>query len=99
MEAESYIENGSVGQTEPNGFVRFLQRVVDVHPHEISALLMACGYFFCLLSSYYILRPIRDEIGVAGGVNNLPWLFTGTLVATLVANPIFSTLVVKFPVK
>lgn len=99
MEAESYIENGPVGQTEPNGLVRFLQRVVDVRPHEISALLMACGYFFCLLSSYYILRPIRDEIGVAGGVNNLPWLFTGTLVATLVANPIFSTLVVKFPVK
>jgi AAA family ATP:ADP antiporter len=36
-------------------------------------------------------------MGVAGGVRNLPWLFTGTLVAMVAVNPLFSTLVVKIP--
>ncbi|MBX7218428.1 MAG: MFS transporter [Blastocatellia bacterium] len=78
---------------------KFLRRIVDVQEHEIRALFFAGAYFFFLLASYYILRPIRDEMGVAGGVQNLPWLFTGTLVATLVGSQIFSALVVKFPVK
>lgn len=61
------------------------------------ALLWSCVYFFCLLCAYYIIRPLREEMGVAGGVWNLPWLFTGTLVAMAIAHPIFSTLVVKLP--
>ena len=54
-------------------------------------------YMFSLLSSYYILRPIRDQMGVAGGVNNLQWLFTGTLIGMLVLNVPFSYLVKTFP--
>ena len=56
-------------------------------------LLWAWVYIFSLFLSYYILRPIRDDLGVAGGVKNLPWLFTGTLLAMLMVNPIFSYLV------
>lgn len=80
-------------------FTQLLQKIVDVTPQEVRPMLLSCAYFFCLLSSYFILRPIRDEIGAANGVQNLPWLFTGTLVTTLIASPIFSTLVVKLPVK
>ena len=54
-------------------------------------------YIFSVLSSYYIMRPIRDQAGVAGGVNNLQWLFTGTLVGMLVLNVPFSYLVKKLP--
>ena len=43
-------------------------------------------YIFVVLSSYYIMRPIRDQTGVAGGVNNLQWLFTGTLAGMLALN-------------
>ena len=50
-----------------------------------------------MLASYYILRPIRDQMGVAGGVNNLPWLFTGTLIVMLVMNIPFSALVKLLP--
>ncbi|HEV2335374.1 MAG TPA: hypothetical protein VGS13_07745 [Stellaceae bacterium] len=46
-----------------------------------------------MLSSYDIMRPIRDEMGVAGGVRNLQWLFTGTLVGMVVLNPPFAYLV------
>ncbi|MBM2802218.1 MAG: transporter [Deltaproteobacteria bacterium] len=54
-------------------------------------------YIFSVLFSYYILRPIRDEMGVAGGVENLPWLFTGTLLGMLAVNPPFAALVAKLP--
>jgi AAA family ATP:ADP antiporter len=74
-----------------------LGRIVDAKAGEIGALLWSFAYFFCLLCSYYILRPIREEMGVAGGVNNLPWLFTGTFVAMLVAIPLYSAVVARYP--
>ena len=52
---------------------------------------------FAVLSSYYIMRPIRDQMGVAGGVNNLQWLFTGTLVGMVVLNLPFAYLVKTLP--
>lgn len=62
-------------------------------------MLLACLYFFFLFTSYFILRPIRDELAVSAGVSKLPWLFAGTLSAMLLCNPLFSALVVRFPVK
>jgi len=62
-------------------------------------MLLGCAYFFFLFSSYFILRPIRDAMAVAGGISRLPWLFAGTLGAMLLANPLFSALVVRFPVR
>jgi AAA family ATP:ADP antiporter len=81
---------------ESSNVVRLLQKAVDVKPGEVRALVLAFVYYFFVLSSYYVIRPIRDDMGVAGGVENLPWLFTGTLVAMLVANALFAALVVKF---
>jgi AAA family ATP:ADP antiporter len=72
-----------------------LSRIVNVRPDEVSALCWSFLYVFALFLAYYILRPIRDELGVSGGVNNLPWLFTGTLVAMLLINPLFSYAVKK----
>jgi AAA family ATP:ADP antiporter len=72
---------------------------VDVRPEEVSALLLSCAYFFFILSGYYILRPIRDEMAVASGVRTLPWLFTGTLILMLLAHPPFAALVAKLPRK
>ena len=43
-----------------------LKRLVDVEPEELRALLWSFSYFFALLCSYYIVRPMRDEMGVAG---------------------------------
>lgn len=76
---------------------RLLQKAIDIRPEEVAALLWSCLFIFSVLCSYYVLRPIRDEMGVQGGVNNLPWLFTGTLVAMLAVNPLFSTLVKTLP--
>ena len=56
-------------------------------------MLWSFAYFFCLLASYYILRPLRDEMGVAGGVRNLHWLFTATFLVMLAAVPVFGAVV------
>jgi AAA family ATP:ADP antiporter len=66
-------------------------------PGEIRALLWSFAYFFCLLAGYYILRPLRDEMGVAGGVRNLQWLFTATFVSMLAAVPLYGALVARLP--
>ncbi len=76
---------------------RLLRRVIDVRPEEAKALAWSWLYIFSVLSSYYIIRPIRDEMGVAGGVENLPWLFTGTLTGMIALNPPFAALVAKLP--
>jgi AAA family ATP:ADP antiporter len=60
-------------------------------------MLLACGYFFCLLASWFIMRPLREQMGVAGGTRNLPWLYTGTLLATLAVHPPFAALVARLP--
>lgn len=74
---------------------RRLARVVAVRPGEARALLWSFGYFFCLLAGYYVLRPLRDEMGIAGGVRNLPWLFTATFFVMLAAVPVFGAVVAR----
>ena len=76
-----------------------LRRAVDIRADEVRAVLTSFAFFFFLLSSYFVLRPIRDAVAAASGVRSLPWLFAGTLAGTLVLNPFFSALVVRFPVR
>ena len=76
-----------------------LGRAVNVRGEEVRAVLLSFAYFFCLLCGYYILRPLREEMGIAGGVRNLPWLFTGTFAVMLVAVPAFGAAVSRFPRK
>ncbi len=78
---------------------RLLRRVVDVRRDEVRAMLTSFAFFFFLLGSYFVLRPIRDEVAASSGVSKLPWLFAGTLTVTLLFNPLFSALVVRFPVR
>lgn len=75
----------------------FLQRLTGVRSQEVPAVLWSMLYVVSLFLAYYVLRPIRDEMGVAGGVDNLPWLFTGTLIAMLVISPLFALAVRRLP--
>ena len=74
-----------------------LLKTVQVEPGEGRALLWSFSYFFALLCSYYIIRPMRDEMGILGGVENLQWLFTGTLVAMTATIPLFGWITSRFP--
>jgi AAA family ATP:ADP antiporter len=79
-----------------NVFVRRVERWVKIEPGEGWALFWSFSYFFALLCSYYIIRPLRDEMGVAGGVEHLQWLFTGTFFIMLAAVPVFGWLTSRF---
>ena len=78
-------------------FQRLLGKVVAAKPEEVRAMLWSFAYFFCLLAGYYVLRPLRDEMGIAGGVKNLQWLFTATFFVMLAAVPVFGALVARMP--
>ncbi|MFC1747099.1 hypothetical protein ACFLZR_02070 [Candidatus Neomarinimicrobiota bacterium] len=41
-----------------------LKRIVSVEDNEVNAMLLAFAYAFLIFVSYYILRPVRDEIAV-----------------------------------
>lgn len=73
------------------------RRLVQLEPGEGRGLVWACAYFFCLLSSYYVVRPLRDALGIAGSENQLTWLYSGTLVGTLLLNPVFGAVVSRWP--
>ncbi len=72
-----------------------LGRAVEVREGEGPALGWATAYFFLLLASYYVIRPLRDEFGVRGSEDALSWLFVGTLLGTAALNPLFSELVTR----
>lgn len=76
---------------------RWLRRAVPATPQELAAALWSFGYFFALLAGYYVLRPLRDQMGIAGGTRALPWLFTATFVTLLVAQPLYGMLVARLP--
>lgn len=80
-----------------NSFERWLRRVAPATPEERAAALWSFAYFFALLAGYYVLRPLRDQMGIAGGVKNLPWLFTATFVVLLLAQPFYGALVARLP--
>ncbi len=70
-------------------------RIVPTRAGELKPALLAFAYFFCVLACYYVLRPVRDEMGIRSGVRNLPWLFTGTFITSLVIAPIYAVLVAR----
>ena len=70
-------------------FQRTLRRMVDVEPREIAAMLVSFAYFFLVLAAYYIIRPVRDEMGVAVGRDHLQTLFVVVFFVMLAAVPLF----------
>ncbi|XP_021904044.1 uncharacterized protein LOC110819229 [Carica papaya] len=70
--------------------------MVTVHPHEIPALLHSSSCFFFILSAYFVVLPLRDEGAISLGLSNLPGLFIGSLVLTLIAAPV-SSFILSFP--
>jgi len=76
---------------------RTLRRFVMLKPGEAAAVGWSFAYFFALLAGYYVLRPLRDQMGIAGGVRNLPWLFTATFLSMLAVQPLYGELVARVP--
>jgi AAA family ATP:ADP antiporter len=76
---------------------RLVLRLTHVRPDELALVAWSCAYFFLLLCCWYVLRPVRDAMGLTGGVRDLQWLYLCTLGGMLIASPIFAALVSRFP--
>jgi AAA family ATP:ADP antiporter len=84
--------------TSPDKLRTFLfDKVLGLEQHEYLAVAWSFAYFFCVLSSYYILRPVREAMAVGSGPDTIPYLFIGTFVAMLIATPIFGWVASRFP--
>ncbi|HSX86692.1 MAG TPA: MFS transporter [Pseudomonas sp.] len=74
-----------------------LAQAINAKPAELLAALCGFGLFFCLFSGYFMLRPVREAMGIRGGVENLQWLFSATFVTMLCAVPLFAWLNSRVP--
>jgi AAA family ATP:ADP antiporter len=71
---------------------KLFAKIVDVKPNEVRALWLSFVFFFVVLAGYYVIRPIRDNIG-ANNFENLWWMFTVVLITMIAANALFSAIV------
>ena len=74
-----------------------IERSIDLRAGEMPALIVSFIYFFSLLCAYYIVRPLRDEMGILGGIQNLPWVFTGTFLVILAMVPLYGWVSSRYP--
>lgn len=73
-----------------------LRRLLKFEPGETRVALWASTYYFCLMCSYFILKPLRDEMGVVSGVDNLQYLFTATFIVMLLIVPVFGWITSRY---
>ena len=79
--------------------LKIIDRVLGLKRQEYVAVTWSFVYFFCVLSAYYILRSVRETMAVEGGVQNIPWLFSGTFTVMLIVTPIFGWVASRYPRK
>ncbi len=71
----------------------FKKRIFDIPAEDRSSLLRAFFFFYFVLCSWYSIRPVRNEMAVQAGLENLPSLLSIVLLVMLIANPVYSWLV------
>ncbi|HKQ22966.1 MAG TPA: MFS transporter [Burkholderiales bacterium] len=74
----------------------FLQRFTNIRREEVGPALVAGLFFFCVLTALMVIRPAREALGMQRGIEALRWLFVGTVLVTLLVNPVFGWLVSRF---
>ncbi len=62
---------------------------------ELPLATMSALFFFLVLCGYFFLRPVREAMGVARGMDELRWLFVATSVASLAAVLAFGGVVAR----
>lgn len=74
-----------------------VKKTLGIERHEYVAVAWSFAYFFCILSSYYIVRPVRETMAVGSGPQTIPYLFIGTFFAMMIATSIFGWVASRFP--
>ena len=85
-----------VSPSRPSLLDTVMARFVAVERKDVAALLASFAMFFTLLAAYYIIRPVRDEMGVRLGKDALQGLFTTVFFVMLAVVPVFGWVASKF---
>ncbi|WP_243039122.1 NTP/NDP exchange transporter [Dyella sedimenti] len=64
----------------------------------LASTLSAVAFFF-VMTAYYIIRPVRDQLSGAVGSQSLPLFYGSTFVVMLLLTPAFGALVAHYPRK
>ncbi|KAG1680409.1 hypothetical protein FOA52_015500 [Chlamydomonas sp. UWO 241] len=59
-------------------------------PQQVAPLLYSFGCLFCLLASYFVVAPLREDAAISLGTDSLPKLFASSLVGVLLLTPLTS---------
>lgn len=74
-----------------------LAKLASIEAREWKPLVAAFFMFFTLLAAYYIVRPLREEMGNAYGKGEMQDLFTAVFVVMLAAVPFYGFVASRFP--
>lgn len=68
-----------------------------IRREERAALALSFAFFFCVLCSYYIVRPLGDTMSVRLGKEFVQLSFSGIFLVMLLAVPVFGWIVTHVP--
>ena len=90
--------NDTAASTPPpsNAINRFFLFSAKIEPNELRAVIVSFIYLFCLMASYYTMRPLRDALASEIASEDLKFLWTGTFVASTLAAFVFGWVVSRF---
>jgi len=80
-----------------SSYLHRLSLALNARDDELRPALYGFLLFACLFSGYFMLRPIRESMGISAGVDNLQWLFTVTFLVMLAAVPLLAWISSKVP--
>ena len=75
--------------------LNFARRVLNMRRGEFGLAMVSALFFFLVLCGYFFLRPVREAMGVARGMDELRWLFAVTSLASLFAVIVFGGVVAR----
>ncbi len=72
-----------------------MPKLINMRRGELPLAAMSALFFFLVLCGYFFLRPVREAMGVARGVDELRWLFAVTCGVSLLAVLAFGGVVAR----
>ena len=72
-----------------------MNRIINMKRGELPLAAMSALFFFVILCGYFFLRPVREAMGVARGMDELRWLFAINCFASLGAVLAFGGVVAR----
>ena len=76
----------------------FFKKTAKIESNELRAVLVSFVYLFCLMASYYTMRPLRDALASEVASTDLKYLWTGTFIASVLAALAFGWVVSRFKI-